>query len=58
MNKPHSKSYDIAMITMSEAAWERNEERHRREKKNILAVLVVAIALLAITNMCWFAHMI
>lgn len=51
-----SENNEIATVTMSEAAWDRNEERHRKEKSSYLIALVVAIALLAITNVCWLAH--
>ena len=47
---------EIATVTMSEAAWDRNEERHRREKKTILIALVIAMGLLAISNVFWLIH--
>lgn len=51
-----SKEPEIATVTMSEAAWDRNEERHRREKKTIFIAFLIAVVLLAISNGCWLAH--
>lgn len=47
---------EIAMISMSEAAWERNEERHRKEKKNLLVALLIAVLLIVISNIGWLIY--
>lgn len=44
---------DLVMVTMSEAAWDRNEERHRKEKQTLLLTLVIVTTLLVITNVCY-----
>lgn len=60
MKNEHTESTkernDLAMIMMSEAAWERNEERHKKEKKNLLIVLAITVVLLALSNICWMKH--
>lgn len=47
---------ELAMITMSEAAWERNEERHRKEKRNLLIALLIAVFLIVISNIGWLIY--
>lgn len=47
------KKTNLSMVTMSEAAWDRNEERHRKEKKFLLIAFVVAVFLAASTTFGW-----
>ena len=44
------KKTEIVMVTMSEAAWDRNEERHRKEKRALMVAIAIVTALLVITN--------
>jgi hypothetical protein len=43
----------LAMVTMSEAAWDRNEERHRKEKRTLLIAFVAAVVVAVVTNIGW-----
>ena len=47
----------IATITMSEACWERIEERHKRVKNKLLVALVVVSVLMAATNALWIIRL-
>ena len=47
---------NITMITMSEAGFDRIEERHIREKKTLAIAFVVAVVLLVATNIGWLIH--
>lgn len=51
MNQP------IAMITMSEAAFDRIEERNRREKKTLVIALIVSVVLMAASNIGWLIYL-
>jgi hypothetical protein len=48
---------EITMVTMSEAAWDRAEERHRREKKALVAGIVVSVALAVVSNIAWLIYL-
>ena len=50
------KKKELVMVTMSEAAWDRNEERHQKEKRTLLIALAIVAALLVITNACYAIH--
>lgn len=43
----------VAMITMSEANWERIEQRHAQQKKFLLVVAIIATTTLLISNLVW-----
>lgn len=47
------KKTNLSMVTMSEAAWDRNEERHRKEKKFLLIAFVVAVFFAVSTTFGW-----
>lgn len=46
----------IATVTMSEAAWDRNEERHRKEKNLCLIVAIVSSVIVFATNAIWLFY--
>lgn len=52
----NEKKSKLSMVTMSEAAWDRNEERHRKEKNTLLIALIIAVVLMAVTNIGWLIH--
>jgi hypothetical protein len=42
---------EIAMVTMTEAAWDRAEERHFKEKNFLKKIIIALIALLVLSNL-------
>ena len=47
---------EIATVTMSEGAWERHEERNKKEKRLILIGWIITIFLLAASNIGWLIY--
>lgn len=45
----------VAMISMSEANWERHENRHAKDKKTLFLIAVTATALFILSNVVWMA---
>ena len=50
------EDYPISMITMSEAGFDRIEERHRREKKSLSIAFLIAVAVAAASNIGWLIY--
>lgn len=49
--KSDPEKKELATVTMSEAAWDRNEERHYNEKKALKKIIIALIALLVASNL-------
>ena len=47
---------EIATVTMSEGAWERHEERNKKEKRLILIGWIITIFLLVASNIGWLIY--
>ncbi len=47
---------EMAVISMSEGAWERNEERHSREKRRLWIAILVLIFMLVGSNVAWLIY--
>ena len=47
---------EIATVTMSEGAWERHEERNKKEKRLILIGWIITIILLVASNIGWLIY--
>jgi hypothetical protein len=45
-----------AMISMSEANWERNEFRHATEKKTLFLIALTATILFILSNAAWLVY--
>jgi hypothetical protein len=46
----------MAMVTMSSADWQRNEQRHERREKRYIGLIVLLIVLLVGSNAAWLAY--
>lgn len=47
---------EIATVTMSEGAWERHEERNKKEKRLILIGWIITIFLLVASSIGWLIY--
>ena len=45
-----------ATISMSEANWERHENRHEKEKKTLFLVAMIATVLFVLSNAAWLVY--
>lgn len=46
---------ELSVVTMSEAAWEKHETRHSKEKRNLLIWNIIAtILLIGAIIFCWW----
>lgn len=45
-----------ATISMSEANWERHENRHAKEKKTLFLVAMIATTLFILSNAAWLVY--
>lgn len=54
--KGESSKQKIAMVTMSEAAWDRNEERHKKEKMTYFVAAIVLAVIIFVTNAVWLVY--
>lgn len=46
----------MAMVTMSSADWQRNEQRHERREKRHIGIIALLIVLLVGSNAAWLAY--
>lgn len=44
---------DMTNVVMSSADWQRNEQRHLRREKRLIAIIVLVIVLLVGSNVGW-----
>ena len=47
---------DATVVTMSGANWEATEQRHERREKRLIVAVIVAIALMFASNICWLIY--
>lgn len=47
------KDNDLAVVSMSAASYEANEQRHERREKRLVIALIVAIVMLFACNCAW-----
>jgi hypothetical protein len=47
---------DMTNVIMSSADWQRNEQRHLRREKRLIAIIVLVIALLVGSNIGWLVY--
>ena len=43
----------VAMVSMSEANWERHENRHAKDKKTLFLIATIATILFILSNAAW-----
>lgn len=55
-NNCKKENEEMTMVTMSGANWEKNEERHSREKKRLWITILVLIGALIGTNLAWIVY--
>lgn len=47
---------DMTNVVMSSADWQRNEQRHLRREKRLIAIIVLVIVLLVGSNVGWLIY--
>jgi hypothetical protein len=47
---------DMTNVVMSSADWQRNEQRHLRREKRLIAIIVLTIVLLVGSNIGWLVY--
>jgi hypothetical protein len=47
---------DMTSVVMSSADWQRNEQRHLRREKRLIAIIVLVIVLLVGSNIGWLVY--
>lgn len=47
---------DMTNVVMSSADWQRNEQRHLRREKRLIAIIILVIALLVGSNIGWLVY--
>jgi type VI protein secretion system component VasK len=47
---------DMTNVVMSSADWQRNEQRHLRREKRLIAIIVLVIVLLVGSNVGWLVY--
>lgn len=47
---------NVTMISMSEANWERHENRHASEKRTLFLIALIAIVLFFLSNTAWLIY--
>jgi hypothetical protein len=47
---------DMTNVVMSSADWQRNEQRHLRREKRLIAIIVLTIVLLVGSNIGWMVY--
>jgi hypothetical protein len=47
---------DMTNVVMSSADWQRNEQRHLRREKRLIAIIVLIIVLLVGSNIGWLVY--
>lgn len=47
---------DMTNVVMSSADWQRNEQRHLRREKRLIAIIVLVIILLVGSNVGWLVY--
>jgi ABC-type Na+ efflux pump permease subunit len=47
---------DMTNVVMSSADWQRNEQRHLRREKRLIAIIVLVIVLLVGSNIGWLVY--
>ncbi len=55
-NNCKKENEEMTMVTMSGANWEKNEERHSREKKRLWITILVLIGALVASNLAWIIY--
>ena len=55
-NSCGSEGMEMTKVTMSSADWQRNEQRHEREKKRHLIYEIILVVLLVVSNMAWIIY--
>lgn len=51
-----SMNDDMTNVVMSSADWQRNEQRHLRREKRLIAIIVLVIVLLVGSNIGWLVY--
>jgi hypothetical protein len=51
-----SMNDDMTNVVMSSADWQRNEQRHLRREKRLIAIIVLTIVLLVGSNIGWLVY--
>lgn len=51
-----SMNDDMTNVVMSSADWQRNEQRHLRREKRLIAIIVLTIVLLVGSNVGWLVY--
>ena len=47
---------EMTKVTMSSADWQRSEQRHEKREKRLWIALIVAVAMLFVSNMGWLIY--
>ena len=47
---------DMTNVIMSSADWQRNEQRHLRREKRLIAIIILVIVLLVGSNIGWLVY--
>ena len=47
---------DMTNVVMSSADWQRNEQRHLRREKRLIAIIILVIVLLVGSNVGWLVY--
>lgn len=47
---------DMTTVVMSSADWQRNEQRHLRREKRLIAIIILVIVLFVGSNMAWIVY--